>query len=89
MREFMDGLNNLKTKFLEIDDPIPDLIIGGDFNLPHVFWPDCKPKQGCYHEEREMIELLDYFSQEFHLTQYINSPTHKDGNTLDLIFMPL
>ena len=83
--QFQDGMLQLKSKILELDNPMPDIIIGGDFNLPHIDWPLCTPKPGSYTEEPKMIELLDHFSQELNLTQHVNEPTHKDGNTLDLL----
>ena len=71
---------------LKLEQPIPDIIIGGDFNLPHVEWPACISTPNCFSEEKNMISLLNQFSQDFYLHQYIDSSTHKDGNTLDLIF---
>ena len=83
--EFQEGMVELKSKILDLEDPTPDIIIGGDFNLPHIAWPLCIPKQASYPEEPRMVELLDQFSQELHLTQHINQPTHKYGSVLHLI----
>ena len=33
-----------------------------------------------------MNETLNSFCNEFYLKQYVNQPTHKDGNVLDLLF---
>ncbi len=64
---------------------MPDIMVGGDFNLPNTSWPECEPKQGCPKEEREMINLLQNFSNDLLLNQIILDPTHHKGNTLDLV----
>ena len=48
-------------------------------------WPDGTPATGTSPDERVMIEDLNNLCQEFFLSQIINKPTHKDGNTLDLV----
>ena len=63
----------------------PDIIIGGDFNLPHTQWPDCAPMQSCPREEKEMTETLHNFSNELLLSQLVNKATHYQGNILDLV----
>ena len=63
----------------------PDIIIGGDFNLPHIQWPEGSPANGCPRDEKEMAELLYDFCSEQILTQIVNKPTHYQGNILDLI----
>ncbi len=63
----------------------PDIIIGGDFNLPHTSWPECSPGMHCPAYEKEMIQCLDSFCTEHLLSQMINLPTHYQGNILDLV----
>ena len=41
---------------------------------------------GCPKEERVMIDFLHNFKEELLLTEHVMYPTHKDGNTLDLVF---
>ena len=65
---------------------MPDIIIGGDFNLPHVNWPECTPAQGCPRDEQEMALSLHNLANELMLSQIITKPTHYQGNTLDLVF---
>ncbi|XP_066933083.1 uncharacterized protein [Clytia hemisphaerica] len=67
-------------------EPVPNIIFGGDFNLPKSTWPDGLPKTGCSMEERSMLNDLNRFCNELFMSQYVNQPTHKDGNTLDLVF---
>ena len=45
----------LLSKAIHNLENTPDIIIGGDFNLPNTSWPECSPTQGCSREEREMI----------------------------------
>ena len=85
-KEFIATLTKLKESILSIELPTPDIILGGDFNLPHTTWPECSPKMGCPKEERVMIDFLHNFKEELLLTQHVMYPTHKDGNTLDLVF---
>ena len=77
----MTQLSNTITSL----DSTPDIIIGGDFNLPHASWPDCMPANQCPSDEREMIAQLNSLCTEHLLSQIVQLPTHFQGNTLDLI----
>ena len=82
--ELKSALNALSQAILQLD-VMPDILIGGDFNLPHTQWPECSPSLGSNKDERDMINTLSKFSNELLLTQIINQPTHYQGNTLDLV----
>ena len=82
--EFKHAITALKRAIYSLECT-PDIIIGGDFNLPHTSWPECIPSQGCTQDERNMIEILREFSNDVLLTQIIREPTHYQGNTLDLV----
>ena len=82
---FIDALDRLKKVMETRMTDSPTIILCGDFNLPHISWPDGNPGQGANPDERIMIWSLKSFSQNFFLTQVITEPTHKDGNTLDLV----
>ena len=66
---------------LESVEGNPNLIICGDFNLPNVNWsePHQQPNNPLY-------STLATFQSKHLLTQMVTQPTHKAGNTLDLIF---
>ena len=83
-QEFKPAILALQKVILELD-VMPDIIIGGDFNLPHARWPVFEPNTGCPKDEREMLEVLQKFSDELLLSQMISKPTHYQGNTLDLV----
>ena len=42
--------------------PFPDIIIRGDFNLPHVSWSSVSPAAGASTEEQLMLYFLSKFS---------------------------
>ena len=84
-KEFKESLNALSVSLSEKDLDNYTIIIGGDFNLPHVTWPHGIPTQQCTKEERAMLKDLTHFTDEMSLTQEVTLPTHKDGNVLDLI----
>ena len=37
--EFMRALNDVKNIFSSLKTPAPDILLCGDFNLPHFSWP--------------------------------------------------
>ena len=65
---------------------MPDILICGDFNLPHAEWKEGQIGNGASKDEKLMIEDLISLTNEFFLTQIIPEPTHKHGNKLDLCF---
>lgn len=75
------------VKALEGVSPTPDIILGGDFNLPHVNWPEGVPSKGASQDEKLMLNHINEMCNELFLSQVITTPTHKDGNILDLVFV--
>ena len=67
--------------------PCPDIILGGDFNMPHVTWPEASPSKGASLDEKLMCNVINEVCNELLLSQVVKSPTHKDGNVLDLVFV--
>ena len=57
-----------------------DFILAGDFNLPFIDW-----KLGTTATHDEVGQCFLKFCNDFGLTQFIYSPTHQDGNILDLV----
>ena len=64
-----------------------DIILGGDFNLPHILWLQGNAAKGATPSERKMMKVIGELSIDLSLSQIINTPTHKDGNILDLVFI--
>ena len=85
--EFKMLLSELHKAILSIGSPTPNIIVGGDFNLPHTQWNNCTPAKGCPKREKLMIWSLHDFVGTFGLHQVVSQPTHKDGNLLDCEFV--
>ena len=90
-RELSEVLNKLNETLTNLPSPTPDIIIMGDFNLPHVLpgtWKNGLTKPGISNEndESKMISSIQNIVDEYFLEQLIDLPTHEDGNILDLIF---
>ena len=79
-------LAKLSELYSSLASPTPNIIMAGDFNLPHATWPEGLPKPGATPDERNMLELLTSMCAEHFLTQLSTEPTHRAGNTLDLLF---
>ena len=85
-REFKAALEEVKKALENLPTPSPDILLCGDFNLPHISWPDATPTKKATKEIKLMLEDLEEVLTEHYMLQYITKPTHKDGNTLDLCF---
>ena len=86
-REFKEMLVSLKQCISGIGPLIPDIIIGGDFNLPRISWNDGVATflQGCPKAIKELNHSLHDCCNDLFLKQVVEHATHKDGNVLDLI----
>ena len=74
-------------KFLASQSPpAPDIVIMGDFNLPHGDWSGGESAQGAAGDEGDMVRALNELTSSHFLVQQVECPTHKDGGMLDLIF---
>ena len=85
-KEFKEALQEVMKVVDTLDQPLPDIFMGGDFNLPNIDWVNNQAGAGCSKETNTMFELLSQFTNDFCMKQYIHEQTHKDGNTLDLFF---
>ena len=83
---FKEALDKLNEVLMQLPNPTPDIIVCGDFNLPFAIWPEGNVKSGASTDEQTMIKDLVTLTNQFYLTQEITTPTHYQGNTLDLIF---
>ena len=82
---FEDAIERLQETLEKSTTTSSNIILCGDFNLPHTSWPDGNPAPGANPDERQMIRHLKSFAQNFFLSQLITDSTHKDGNILDLV----
>ena len=84
--EFRQALSKLEETLSSAKNPMPDVLLCGDFNLSHAVWEEERSGKGATTDEQVMIEELLVLSNEFFLCQLIKKPTHRKGNTLDLLF---
>jgi len=84
--EFNAALNKLNTYLNDLPTPTPNIIIGGDFNLPHTLWSSNRMGSGAPKDEKDIFCSLTKFLDEHFLHQHINKATHIGGNILDLVF---
>ena len=82
-KEMSTIVNKLKWVLDRFKGKAPDILLCGDFNLPHIDWNTLNIKST---PEREMLLSLLDLATEFQLVQCIKKPTHRCGNTLDLLF---
>ena len=61
----------------------PDILICGDFNMPHANWEAIDREHRS--PDGALFDTLSQFQNKHFLSQMINVPTHKSGNTLDLV----
>ena len=83
--DFITPLNRVKNLLLAMN-PSPDIIFGGDFNLPNAEWPYGIPSSKSSPDERQMLNVLNEFCNDLFMSQHVQTATHKDGNILDLVF---
>ena len=81
--QLKDALDNLQKSINELGDPAPNLLMCGDFNLPDILWNNLGEPEVNSNELSAC--MLDFMNSNF-LQQHITSPTHKNENTLDLVF---
>lgn len=84
---FKPVLERISNFLSSIEGPLPNIILGGDFNLPHGDWSGGVSSRRVVGEERKMVDSLLQLSINFGLKQCIVSSTHMHGNLLDLVFI--
>ena len=85
-KEFKNLLNELSVAFSNLPSPTPDVLLCEDFNLPHAVWSNGTCSTGATRDEQCMVRDLYSLANEHFMTQVIDRPTHRSGNTLDLVF---
>ena len=78
--ELNEALEEL-TKAITIIEGTPDLVMCGDYNLPHAKWSNPADTPIC-----RIHETMKSFQDKHFLHQVVHKPTHRSGNTLDLVF---
>ena len=73
---FISPLNELRTKLIEIGNPMPNIIFKKDLNFPIIDWQMETADDGT-HENQVQANVFLQFAQEQCLQQYIEEPTRK------------
>ena len=58
-KEFKTALGEIRKSLESLPSPSPDILLCGDFNLPHISWPDATPNKKATKEVRTMLEDLE------------------------------
>ena len=82
--QLRDALKKLQVSIDNMGDPAPNIIVCGDFNIPNVDWSNLETNSEK--SENSLLSSVSEFANKNFLHQFVNYPTHRDGNTLDLIF---
>ena len=85
-RDLGEALKEISNTLSKLQAPHPEVIMCGDFNLPHLDWPSGTLRPGACKDEKTMVQLLEDLSNDQFLFQQITGSTHRHGNTLDLCF---
>ncbi|KAK4321476.1 hypothetical protein Pmani_007707 [Petrolisthes manimaculis] len=80
------GVATAKVKELldYLPRPLPNIVMCGDFNFPHIKWPEGIVFGGTSEEQVQARSLMELSDREF-LSQQIRQPT-RQNNILDLFF---
>ena len=84
--EFTQALGVIKKALAGLPSPSPDIVLCGDFNLPHIQWATETLRPGATTDQQNMVKTLRDLTEEHFLLQLIHKATHRHGNTLDLCF---
>ena len=84
--EFKSFLKKLDEHIKNLPTPTPNIVIQGDFNLPHAIWESDETAPNCPGDEKKMIRDLQDVAMNHFLVQLIEGATHQGGNLLDLVF---
>ena len=80
--KFVSPLNELRTKRIEIENSMPNIILAGDLNFSIIDW-QMETADGETHENQVQANVFLQFAQEQCLQQYIEQPKRKN-NILDV-----
>ena len=85
--EFSQPVKSMNQCLCHLPAPTPDVILGGDLNLPNADW-DSGESLGSkrIREELKTVQALHELAMEHFLIQQIELPIHRDGNVLDVLF---
>ena len=76
-------ISSITSKIETIEGCTPDILICGDFNIPHTLINNTYTQApSC---DRQLLNILNDFMMHLNLNQTIHKPTHSNGNILDFL----
>ena len=76
-------ISSIISKIESLQEFTPDIVICGDFNIPHTLINDAyTPTENC---NKQLLNTLQDFMMHLNLNQSIHKETHTDGNILDFL----
>ena len=85
-RDFVEPLRRLGEAIEKYSNTETEIQILGDFNMPKADWDLGTHKEGAKLDERMLVVNAQELCDRLLLQQIITIPTHRQGNTLDLVF---
>ena len=85
-KEFSVYVKKLRIFLESLPSPTPTIVMMGDLNMPHANWTTGQCTPGASTDEQEMVSGLYGLTLDHFLTQEYDCPTHRAGNTIDLMF---
>ena len=83
LSNFFDITNRIETTLLENNASASDILLLGDFNLPHIKWDNGHASNNATAHGRLLLAITELF----YLEQIVDKPT-RVNNILDLVFCP-
>ena len=84
LQNFKGAMDCMVQIIEDLPQPMPDIVLCGDFNLPNIRWPEGTVSGGTLEEQTQARILLEITGKAF-LTQQLMKPT-RINNILDLYF---
>ena len=81
LSNFFDITNRIETTLLENNASASDILLLGDFNLPHIKWDNGHASNNATAHGRLLLAITELF----YLEQIVDKPT-RVNNILDLVF---
>ena len=85
-RDFVEPLRRLGEAIEKYSNTETEIQILGDFNMPKADWDLGTHKEGAKLDERVLVANTQELCDRLLLQQIVTIPTHRQGNTLDLVF---
>ena len=83
--KFNETLERIETEVANLGEPSPNIVVAGDFNLPHIRWPHLDCLERRRNQASNQATKLLRFAREHVLSQQVLVPT-REHNILDLFF---